>query len=290
MIKSSKSIAFLILAVIISSTFITSCNKNGYNKTEGGLEYKIIESKKGRKPKLTDILRMNIKFINQSDSTFSDNKLYITELFQPSFVGGLDEGFALMTEGDSASFLISSDSVFKYIFKQAMPSFIKTGEKIRIEVRLLEVKTKEEFEKLAKAEINEYIQQDKLETENFMAQNNLSGTQVSTGCQFIILKEGSGNFPAAGDTVRIRFTAKIITGEIFESSKQIGKDFQYVMGAPEVPTIWDNSTANLKVGGLYRIIFDTKNRKGLPGTNKLKGPGPVIYDVELISINGKASV
>jgi FKBP-type peptidyl-prolyl cis-trans isomerase FklB len=171
-----------------------------------------------------------------------------------------------------------------------MPSFIKTGEKIRIEVRLLEVKTKEEFEKLAKAEINEYIQQDKLETENFMAQNNLSGTQVSPGCQFIILKEGSGSFPAAGDTVRIRFTAKIITGEIFESSKQIGKDFQYVMGAPEVPAIWDISTANLKVGGLYRIIFDTKNRKGLPGTNKLKGPGPVIYDVELISINGKASV
>ncbi|MFN6091937.1 MAG: hypothetical protein ACK44N_05950, partial [Bacteroidota bacterium] len=67
-------------------------------------------------------------------------------------------------------------------------------------------------------------------------------------------------------------------------------DFQYVMGAPEVPTIWDISTANLKVGGLYRIIFDTKNRKGLPGTNKLKGPGPVIYDVELVSINGKASI
>jgi FKBP-type peptidyl-prolyl cis-trans isomerase len=290
MIQSSKSIAFLILAVIISSTFITSCNKNGYDKTEGGLEYKIIESKKGRKPKLTDVLRMNLKFISQSDSTFANGDRYITELFQPAFKGGIEEGFALMTEGDSASFLISSDSVFKYIFKQAMPSFIKTGEKIRIEVRLLEVKTKEEFEKLAKAEINEYIQQDKLETENFMAQNNLSGTQVSPGCQFIILKEGNGSFPAAGDTVRVRFTAKIISGEIFESSQRIGKDFQYVMGAPEVPTIWDISTANLKVGGLYRIIFDTKCRKGLPGTNKLKGPGPVIYDVELISINGKASV
>ena len=290
MIQRSKSIAFLILTVIISITLLTSCNKNGYEKTESGLEYKIIESKKGRKPKLTDVLRMNIKFTSQSDSTFSDNKLFITELFQPSFVGGLEEGFALMTEGDSASFLIPSDSVFKYIFKQPMSAFIKTGEKIRIDVRLLEVKTKEEFEKLANAEINQYIQQDKLETENFMAQNNLSGTQISPGCQFIILKEGNGNFPAAGDTVRIRFTAKIITGEIFESSKQIGKDFQYVMGAPEVPTIWDISTANLKVGGLYRIIFDTKNRKGLPGTNKLKGPGPVIYDVELVSINGKASV
>jgi FKBP-type peptidyl-prolyl cis-trans isomerase len=290
MIQSSKSIAFLIVSVIIASTFITSCNKNGYDKTEGGLEYKIIESKKGRKPKLTDVLRMNLKFISQSDSTFANGDRYITELFQPAFEGGIEEGFALMTEGDSASFLISSDSVFKYIFKQAMPSFIKTGEKIRIEVRLLEVKTKEEFEKLAKAEINEYIQQDKLETENFMAQNNLSGTQVSPGCQFIILKEGNGSFPAAGDTVRVRFTAKIISGEIFESSQRIGKDFQYVMGAPEVPTIWDISTANLKVGGLYRIIFDTKCRKGLPGTNKLKGPGPVIYDVELVSINGKASV
>jgi FKBP-type peptidyl-prolyl cis-trans isomerase len=288
MIQRSSLIAFVFSAVLISVTILTSCNKNGYNKTEGGLEYKIIESKKGRKPKLTDILRMNIKFINQSDSTFSDNKLYITELFQPSFVGGLDEGFALMTEGDSASFLIPSDSVFKYLFKQPIPAFIKTGEKIRIEVRLLEVKTKEEFEKLANAEINEYIQQDKLETENFMAQNNLAGTQISPGCQFIILKEGSGDFPAAGDTVRIRFTAKLITGQVFESSKKIG--INYIMGAPGVPANWDIATANLKVGGLYRIIFDTKNRKGLPGTNKLKGPGPVIYDVELIAINGKASV
>jgi len=62
------------------------------------------------------------------------------------------------------------------------------------------------------------------------------------------------------------------------------------MGAPGVPTNWDIATANLKVGGIYRIIFDTNNRKGLPGTNKLTGPGPVIYDVELVSINEKASV
>ncbi len=290
MFISIKRVQILLLSLVIINVLITSCNNNGYDKNENGLAYKIIESKKGREPKLTDILRMNIKFISQSDSVFSDNKLFITELYQPSFKGGIEEAFALMAEGDSASFLIPADSVFKYIFKQTIPPFIKTGEKIRIEVRLLEVKTKEEFEKLANAEINQYIQQDKLETENFMAQNNLSGTLISPGCQFIILKEGSGSFPAAGDTVRIRFTAKIITGEIFESSKKIGKEFQYVMGAPEVPTIWDISTANLKVGGQYRIIFDTKCRKGLPGTNKLKGPGPVIYDVELVSINEKASV
>ena len=290
MFSSLKRIqVFLLSSVIIVALFV-SCNKNGYDKNENGLAYKIIESKKGRKPKLTDILRMNIKFITQSDSMFSDNKLFITELYQPAFKGSIEEGFALMTEGDSASFLIPADSVFKYIFKQAMPPFIKTGEKIRIEVRLLEVKTKEEFDKLAKDEINKYIQQDQLETENYMAQNNLSGTQLSPGCQFIIIKEGVGNFPAAGDTVRIRFTAKLINGQIFESSKKIGKEFQYIMGAPGVPSNWDIATANLKVGGIYRIIFDTNNRKGLPGTNNLTGPGPVIYDVELVSINEKASV
>ncbi len=290
MFSSFKRIQILLLSSVIIAALFVSCNKNGYNKNENGLEYKFIESKKGRKPKLTDVLRMNIKFITQSDSMFSDNKLFITELYQPAFKGSIEEGFALMTEGDSASFLIPSDSVFKYIFKQAMPPFIKTGEKIRIEVRLLEVKTKEEFDKLAEDEINKYIQQDKLETENYMAQNNLSGTQLSPGCQFIILKEGGGNFPAAGDTVRIRFTAKLINGQVFESSKKIGKEFQYVMGAPGVPANWDIATANLKVGGIYRIIFDTNNRKGLPGTNKLTGPGPVIYDVELVTINEKASV
>ena len=290
MFNKYKSFLFILISSILVSNMFTACNNNGYSTTENGLEYKIIESKKGRKPKLTDVLRMNIKFISQSDSTFANGEKYITELFQSPFKGGIEEGFALMTEGDSASFLIPSDSVFKYIFKQPMPAFIKTGEKVRIEVRLLEVKTREEFEKLAKEEINQYIQQDKLETENYMAQNNLSGTLVAPGCQFIILKEGSGNFPAAGDTVRIRFTAKLITGQVFESSQQIGKDFQYIMGAPEVPANWDIATANLKVGGLYRLIFDTKNRKGLPGTNKLKGPGSVIYDVELVSINAKASV
>ena len=268
----------------------TSCNKNGYQKTENGLEYKIIESKKGRQPKLTDILRMNIAFVSQSDSTFAKGDKYITELFQPAFKGGIEEGFALMTEGDSASFLIPSDSVFKYIFKQAMPAFIKSGEKIRVEVRMLEVKTKEEFEKLANQEINAYIQQDKLEIENYLAQNNIPGTAVQPGFYFLILNEGGGMLPSAGDTVRIRFTAKLLTGQVFESSAQIGKDFQYVMGAPEVPVIWNIATANLRVGGTYRMIVDTKNRKGLPGVNKLKGPGSVIYDIQLVSINGKASV
>ncbi|MFM7015861.1 MAG: FKBP-type peptidyl-prolyl cis-trans isomerase [Bacteroidota bacterium] len=290
MISKHFKFQFSVVLFIAFLAVMSACNKNGYEKTESGLEYKIIESKKGRKPKLTDILRMNIKFISQSDSTFANGEKYITELFQPAFKGGLEEGFALMTEGDSASFLIPSDSVFKYIFKQAMPTFIKSGEKVRIEVRLLEVKTKDEFEKLATQEMNGYIQQDKLEIENYLNQNSLPGTAVQPGFYFLILKEGEGNFPSAGDTVRIRFTAKQITGQIFESTAQIGKDFQYVLGAPEVPTIWNIATANLRIGGVYRIIVDTKNRKGLPGTNKLKGPGSVIYDVELIAINEKASV
>ena len=154
----------------------------------------------------------------RSDSTFAKGDKYITELFQPAFKGGIEEGFALMTEGDSASFLIPSDSVFKYIFKQAMPAFIKSGEKIRVEVRMLEVKTKEEFEKLANQEINAYIQQDKLEIENYLAQNNIPGTAVQPGFYFLILNEGGGMLPAAGDTVRIRFTAKLLTGQVFESS------------------------------------------------------------------------
>lgn len=290
MSKQLKKIALFFITAITISTLMNSCSSNGYKKTDNGLQYRIIESKNGRKPQLTNILRMNIRFISQSDSIFSDNNRYLTELFQPAFKGGIEEGFALMAEGDSASFLIPADSVFKYIFKQNLPAFIKTGENIRIEVRLLEVKTKEEFEKLATQEMNAYIQQDKLQTENYMAQNNLSGTPLDNGCQFIIIKEGSGSFPVPGDKVKIRFDAKLITGEVFESTAKIGKELEYVFGAPEVPGIWTNATANLKVGGVYRLIVDTKNRKGLPGVFKLKNPGPVIYDIVLVSINGKASV
>jgi hypothetical protein len=75
-----------------------------------------------------------------NDSVLYDSKVlgdsFLIELMQPLFAGGLEEGFALMGEGDSAAFVVSADSIFEKLFRTQLPPFMHKGDKMRFDVRL----------------------------------------------------------------------------------------------------------------------------------------------------------
>lgn len=267
---------------------VSSCKKAGKITTPSGLQYQFFEEKGGKKPKVGDIMKLHLSYRTMNDSVLYDSKVlgdsFLIELMQPLFAGGLEEGFALMGEGDSAAFVVSADSIFEKLFRTQLPPFMHKGDKMRFDVRLKQIINKAEFDKEQKEKNAAIEQNDRLQIENYLAQNSLPMEPVQPGFYFLTIKEGKGEHPKSGERVQIQYVGKLLTGEIFDSSSQMGKELGYILGAPEVPNVWNIATANLKVGGIYRVILDTKNRKGLMGTNKLKNPGAVYYDVELTKI------
>src|SRR5690606_10404360 len=67
-----------------------------------------------------------------------------------------------------------------------------------------------EIEKLRVAEegkINNYIQT-----------NNLKPLKTASGLQYVIVEEGTGEKPVAGDTVEVNYTGALTTGDVFDTS------------------------------------------------------------------------
>ena len=68
---------------------------------------------------------------------------------QPStFKGSFEEALLMMSAGDSASFLVSADSLFLKTFKAPqIPKFVEAGSMLTFEVKLVEIKSKQDIQK-----------------------------------------------------------------------------------------------------------------------------------------------
>lgn len=276
--------------VLLSSTFIfNACNRDGYLVTESGLHYNLITKKGGSKPKIGDIMQMHLTYKNMKDSVIYDSKIigdsFLIELTKPTFVGGIEEGFAMLGEGDSASFLVSADSIFDKLFRQPLPTFIHKGDKLKFEVRLDKIIYKKEFVESQLKSKEESKKHNQLEIENFLAQNNIQANPVDEGFYYVSFNEGQGANPKRGDIVTVAFTGKTLEGQVFESTKSINKPFQFILGTTDVPNVLNIAIANMKVGGLSRIILNSDRSKGMFGVEKLPANTAVMYDIELIKID-----
>ena len=88
-------------------------------------------------------MEMHLVYKTSRDSVLFDSnvmgKQLSIELQNPSFRGGLEEAFAMLGEGDSAAFLIRADSLYEKVFNAARPVYIRKGENLRFDVRMIKI-------------------------------------------------------------------------------------------------------------------------------------------------------
>jgi|GEM_PF-1439571 len=119
--------------------------------TESGLKYIFHNDVEGdRNAELDDFLTMHMSYKTSNDSTiFSsfNRKNPLTFRFSKTlFRGALNEGLQMMSPGDSATFFIPVDK----IYGKNLPTFVKPGEEITYNVKLIGVQTKDEYQKSIK--------------------------------------------------------------------------------------------------------------------------------------------
>ena len=112
-----KNFVFLTLMCLFVGLVFTSCKQDypGYKKTADGLYYRFINrNENGKQPQMTDFLKVKMAcYLN--DSLYygwkeSNGEVHV-QLSDPHFPGDLQSAYAMMREGDSASFYIKADSI-----------------------------------------------------------------------------------------------------------------------------------------------------------------------------------
>jgi len=298
-----------ILFVALLAVIITSCGKSkypGFKETDNGLYYKFhIENKDAKKPAVGDILVAELT-VRTADSTLftnSGNPQRLFKLDTSYYKGDLNEGLSMMGIGDSATFIISADSLKKVM---NLPPFIKPGEVLYYDIKIKEIISKDVAEK----EKNEMmVKQQKMveeakaneskDLEKYLTENKIKVKPTASGLYFIDLKKGNGAKAEKGKKVKVNYTGKLTNGTVFDTSveaeakksntyneKRPYEPIEFTLGNGEVIPGWDEGISMMKVGGKARLVIPSKIGYGERGAgNSIPPCAVLVFEVELVAVN-----
>lgn len=121
--------------------------------------------------------------------------------------------------------------------------------------------------------------------EAFLAENGkrVEVKTTSTGLQYEVLEEGTGEMPSKGDRVTVHYTGKLIDGTVFDSSVERGEPATF--GVTQVIPGWVEALQMMKVGAKWRLFIPSNLAYGPNGAGGVIGPNAtLIFDVELLGI------
>lgn len=289
-----KLLPFFFLAALIA----VSCSDSkypGYDKSENGLYYKIVTDEEGLVPNVGDYMKVDIQYITWSDSVFFDSKSEILPVWipveKPTYNGDIMEGLAMLSIGDSASFILRTDSFFlRTIGAARVPDFALKDSMMYVNVKVLDIKSQDEF-----AQERQLIDQDlevqyeqlrvkeEAELAEYLRVNNITQKPSETGLIFIPVKNGGGPRLQIGQKVKCHYTGAFIDGQIFDSS--IGMEpLEVVVGSPDLIDGFNEALLQMNVGSEAKAIIPSSIGFGKSEINSPIPPyATLIFEITVLS-------
>ncbi len=300
----------LSLAAVVAMVGLVACkDKNGMDKSDSGLLYNLItHDKKGSTAKEGDLITMEVIYKTEKDSVLFDSKKtgrpIQVVLRTPSYKGSLEEGFAMMSKGDSAAFKTVADSFFMKFLGGQLPPFIAKGSYLSFNVKMIDITPKVAFEKQqAQAQASQQVVMDSLKNveastlAKYLAENKINTKATASGLVFISKKAGSGAKAEAGKTVSVNYTGTLLDGKMFDTSVEADarkgniydanrkfKPIEFPLGQGQVIPGWDEAIAMMKVGEKATILIPSTIAYGPNGSGPIPPFSTLKFDVELVSV------
>jgi peptidylprolyl isomerase len=110
---------------------------------------------------------------------------------------------------------------------------------------------------------------------------------TGSGIRYRITKEGSGVKPAAGKNVSVRYTGKLLSGAVFDSTDMKDRPIQFQAGTGKVIQGWDETILDMKIGEKRLVIIPPELAYGERGAgNGVIPPNSfLVFEMELIGVN-----
>jgi FKBP-type peptidyl-prolyl cis-trans isomerase FklB len=175
--------------------------------------------------------------------------------------------------------------------KLDVPAFVQAVEDVlnknepQISIQeMQEILTK--YKETVAAEETMAIAKNKKAGEAFLSENKKKeGVVVTTsGLQYKILKQGSGEKPAAGSSVTVHYKGTLVDGTVFDSSFDRGQPATLSLG--QVIKGWQEAVPMMTTGSTWQIYVPSELAYGDRAASEVIGPAStLIFDIELISVN-----
>lgn len=278
------------------------------------LKYVFIENKPGTAhPREGDdvMLRMiaicNNRFMYNT-AQVNKGKPGAFSIAKPAFKGDIADVLMLMTPGDSVICLVDAGAMYDFS-KKKMPDFIKPGDKIQYNIRLVSIKSKEEKQKEQQAQIAKIMEDqnikqkaddakqmldDDVALKNYFNSKHITPIKTASGMYYSIQQEGNGPLAMPGDTVIMNYRGTFLDGTVFDSNIDSAflhvQPLSFVLGSGRVIKGWEEGITYLKPGSkafFYLpspLAYGTQSRPGSAANPKGIPPNSIlVFDVELVA-------
>jgi FKBP-type peptidyl-prolyl cis-trans isomerase FkpA len=286
----------LLVSALAAISFFPSCNQNGFEKADSGLQYKFLKNEEGDSIRIGDVVQMHVKYSTSKDSvlfnSFTMPQPITMEVPVSQFKGSFEEAVSMMTEGDSAQFLIAADSIFRKEFGAVRPSFIDSGSFLTFTVKILKKESKDAFQtRMEKEKAEKASKQIVIDEEligKYIAEKGLKPTKTEVGVYIQTTKPSKGIQPVVGDSVKVQYTGRTLDGKVFDSSRKedggMGASFDFVLGVTPIIQGWQDGIAKMKQGEKATLIIPSTLAYGEQSTPRFGANSVLTFDVELVKV------
>lgn len=291
-------------AIILASCGSKSTFK-GFETTDNGLQYQFFKKNDtAQKVEIGDVLYFSYTFYtmnNGKDSLILNSKDVSRDgsgcvnfpVSKPGYKGSIEEGQLMMHQGDSAAFIISTDSFFLRTNQmKEIPKGFKSGSFIKAVFCIKDVIKKKEAEQIQKRqkeqmeiELNKLKAQEPVEWKKYIDSLHITQKPDTNGLIYIEIKKGSGNSPKPTDVVKVHYKGTFLNGRVFDSSYDRGQPVEFSLNG--VIPGWTLGLQKMKVGGKAKLLIPSKMGYGEYGNQGIPPYAPLVFEIELLNI-GKA--
>jgi FKBP-type peptidyl-prolyl cis-trans isomerase FkpA len=265
----------------------SASDKNAYKTSSTGVKYIFYKDVPGANAQVGDVVVVHMILKTSKDSvlrnTYKEGEPVKAMVQKSQFKGSLEDAFLMLSPGDSAAFLVNTDSLRK--LGAQLPREIENGSSLVFILKTEKVLNQEQLLKEQKEMESKQNQIDSVLINDYISANKLSAQKTSSGLYYIVKEKGTGAQPQPGQTVVVHYTGKLLNGNKFDSSVDRGTPFEFKLGAGQVIQGWDEGIALMKVGEKGTLLIPSSLGYGPRGAGGAIPPNAVlIFDVELVGI------
>jgi FKBP-type peptidyl-prolyl cis-trans isomerase FkpA len=300
-----------ILPVVGCIFLLARCN--GFKDGPADMQYRIHHDQPGKTIQNGDFLSVHFIHRTQDDvflsSSYETGHPVLFEQQKPFFRGDIFTGLGLLSEGDSATFMLNFDSM-QIILNVPRPSHAK-GKYLSFTVKVEKVIPRLNMpDSIFQQKVQQFLSantasnrlQEPGKIDQYISSNKFNPTQTPSGLYYVITKKGNGSPALPGDTVQFDYTGRYITGKIFDTSIRdtatktgvLNEERSYkpdsaIAGSPKTIPAIDEALLLFPAGTSVTLIIPSQLAYGETGNAMFPPFTPLVFNLEVQKIKKRGS-
>lgn len=113
--------------------------------------------------------------------------------------------------------------------------------------------------------------------------NDMNSRTLPSGLGVEDVVVGAGAEATAGSILSVHYVGTLVDGTKFDSSRDRGTPFQFMLGVGQVIQGWDEGVLGMKVGGIRKLIIPPQLGYGAVAGHPLQNE-ILLFEVELLEV------